>query len=130
MRKMLLVIGVLFLASGFAQAQHGTAAPGYYSPAYSGDTWTGTVTSVNDQTREIALAYTNKGKTETFTGNLKAGYKVTLKDGSTTELKPSDIPIGVRLIVYYTLETKKIDGKKVKTNEIFKFTPLPDAPKK
>jgi hypothetical protein len=130
MRKAVLVVGFLFLAGTLAQAQHGTASPGYYPPGYSGDTWTGTVTSVNDQTREIALTYTNNDKTESFTGILQAGYKVKLKDGTTKELKPSDIPISTRLIVYYITETKKMDGKKVKTYEIFKLIQTGDDQKK
>jgi len=76
------------------------------------------------------LSYPDKDKTETFTALLQAGYKIKLKDGSMKELKPSDIPIGTQLIVYYTVDVKKVDGKKVKTYEVFKLTQLLDDRKK
>jgi hypothetical protein len=129
MKNGLLAGAFLFLA-GVAQAQHGTAPGGYYPLNYHGDTWTGTVTAVSDQTREIVLSYSDKDKTEVFTGLLQAGYKIKLKNGSMKELKPSDIPIGAQLFVYYTVDVKKVDGKRVKTYEIFKLTQLLDDRKK
>jgi hypothetical protein len=130
MRKATSAMGLLLAFCSVASAQHGTAPNGYYPPGYVGDTWTGTVTSVNDEAREITLTYTKGDKTETFTGILQAGYKVKLKDGTSKELKPSSIPIGARLIVYYTPQTKKQDGKKVKIYEIFKLTQILDEEKK
>lgn len=121
---------MLLFVAGAVWAQHGSAPPGYYSLNYSGDTWTGTVTAVDDQTREIVLSYTSKDKTETFTGFLQPRYKIKLKDGSMRELKPSNIPIGAQLIVYYTVDSKKVDGKKIKTYEIFKLTQILDDHKK
>src|SRR5712671_4780248 len=76
---------VLILLSR-ARAQHGSAADGYYPFGYAGDTWSGEVTSTNDDTREITLTYNKGSKTETFTGVLQVGYKVKLKDGTSHEL--------------------------------------------
>jgi hypothetical protein len=99
--KVSLVLSIVLSVSGIAWAQHGTAPGGYYPMGYQGDTWTGTVTAANDNTREITLSYTKGDKTETFTGVLQAGFSLKTKDGSMREAKPSDIPIGMRLVVYY-----------------------------
>ena len=125
MRKPLFATGVLLLLAASLHAQHGTASSGYFPPGYSGDTWTGTVTSTNNDTREITLTYTKGDKTETFTGVLKTGLKATRRDGTQTEWKPSDIPIGTRVVVYYMAQTKKVEGRKVKYYEIFEFTSAP-----
>jgi len=125
MGKTLFATWALLIFAAVLLAQHGTARNGYYPMNYHGDTWTGTVTSVNDQTRELTLTYTKGDKTEEFTGVLKAGLKAKRTDGSEAELKPSDFPIGTRLLVYYTPQTKKVEGQKVKTYEIFAFTAAP-----
>jgi hypothetical protein len=101
--------------------QHGTAGDGYFPMGYSGDTWTGEVASTNDTTREITLTYTNGKKSETFTGVLKDNFQVKMKDGSMKELKPSGIPKGARITVFYQAKTKKVDGNKVKYYEIFQL---------
>ena len=101
--------------------QHGSAPSGYYPQGYSGDTWTGEVVSTDDTTREITLTYTNGKKSETFTGVLKDNFQVQLKDGSMKELKPSGIPKGARILVFYQAKTKKVDGNKVKYYEIFQI---------
>ncbi len=88
---------------------------------YAGDTWRGTVTAVNPQTREITLTSSKKGKEETFVGVLREGYSVTLKDGSTREVKMTDIPTGTYMLAYYMRRDKKVDGKKVSYHEIFDF---------
>jgi 3D (Asp-Asp-Asp) domain-containing protein len=125
-RKVLLAVTVVLLLTTAVWPQHGSAPPGYYPPTYSGDTWTGTVSAVDDQMREITLTYTKNSKTQTFTGVLKAGLKGKRQDGTEIEVKPSDFPIGSRLLVYYTEETKKVQGQKIKTNEIFKYGPAPE----
>lgn len=129
MRKVLLAVGFLLVLGVVARAQHGEAPADYYPSGYSGDTWTGTVTFTSDETREIKLAYTNKDKTETFIGVLKDGYKVKMRDGSMRELKPSSIPVGDKIIVFYMPDTRKIDGKKIKVYEIFKFLEVRDDKK-
>jgi hypothetical protein len=127
MRKVLLAVGFLVIAlSPVVRAQHGTAPADYYPVGYSGDTWTGIVASASDETREIKLTYTNKDKTETFAGVLKDGYKIKMKDGSMRELKPSSIPVGDRVKVFYMADTRKVDGKKVKVYEIFKLLEIHD----
>ena len=103
-------------------AQHGSAGNGYFPPGYAGDTWTGDVVSTSDAMREITLTYTNGKKSETFTGVLMVNYRVkSQQDGSMIELKPSDIPKGARIIVFYQAKTKKVNGNKVKYYEIFQL---------
>lgn len=125
MKMIVLIVTSVVFTIGVYGAQHGTAPPGYYPSNYFGDTWTGTVTSTNDQSREITLTYSKKGKTETFTGVLQPGFKIPFKDGSMRVLNPSYIPLGTRLVVYYTTRTEKVNGNKIKTYEIFKLTTAP-----
>ena len=88
------------------------------------DTWTGEVVSTDDVTREIILTYTNGKKSETFTGFLKDNFQVNMKDGSLKERKPSGIPKGARITVFYQAKTRKVNGSKVKYSEIFKIHPV------
>jgi len=107
---------------GVLDGQHGTAPNGYYPMGYNGDTWTGEVTSVNEDSREITLFYTDgKKKTETFVATVQEGYKVKLKDGSLAELKVSMIPPGSKLRVYYMNKDRKVGGQKEKIHEIFRI---------
>jgi len=92
---------------------------------FSGDTWTGIVSATRDETREFTLTYTKGDKTQTFTGVLIEGYKVTSKDGGPHELKVSEIPQGTRLKVYYMARDRKIEGRKVKFYEVFKIVSVP-----
>ena len=101
--------------------QHGSAPNGYYPPGYSGDTWTGEVVSTDDATRGITLTYTDGKKTETFTG-VQDNFQVKMKDGSMKELKPSGIPKGARIVVFYQAKTKKVDANKLKYYEIFQIS--------
>ena len=95
-----------------AIAQHGTAESGYWPMGYNGDTWTGVVTAVDDATREITLAYVGKKKTETFVCTLPDPFNVKA-NGTDRALKPSDIPLGTRLKIYYMKKTvKTASGKK------------------
>jgi hypothetical protein len=120
-RMRFVVPAMLLFLAGVCTAQHGTAPNGYYPMGYSGDTWTGEVTSTNDATREVALIYADKKKTETFVGVLQEGYKVKLKDGTLTELKVSTIPVGTRLRVYYMNKDRKVEGRKEKVHEILRI---------
>jgi uncharacterized protein YdbL (DUF1318 family) len=106
-------------------AQRGTAESGYWPMGYNGDTWTGEVVAVNDDTREVTLRYTKGKKTQTFIGELVPGYKVRLKDGSTRELRVSEIGLGRRIKVYYMERTRMVNGKKSKYCEIFRMTNAP-----
>jgi hypothetical protein len=108
-------------------AQHGTAENGYFPLGYQGDTWSGVVTSANEQTGEITLAYTKGGKSQTFVGVPEKGYLVHEHNGQTRPLKMSEIPIGRTLKVWYTPETSKVDGKKVTVNTIILIDALANA---
>jgi len=129
MERFLLLV-IVFMIAMPAGAQHGTAPAGYYPAGYNGDMWTGTLTAANDSTREITLTYTKKDKTQTFTGMLEEKFTVTLADGKTHQLKPSDIAPGTILRVYYKPKTKKVDDKKVKYYEIFKLEIVGQAEEK
>ncbi|HEV2297630.1 MAG TPA: hypothetical protein VGR72_03840 [Candidatus Acidoferrales bacterium] len=118
----LVIAGMLLVVTASSvKAQHGTAGGGYYPPGYGGDTWTGVVTTTDDTSRTVTLTYSNKKKTETFTGVLKEGCcKVKMSDGTVQELKPSELSPGRRIMVYYIPRTTKDEGKKSTVNEIFK----------
>ena len=83
-----------------------------------GDAITGEVVATDDNTREITIKYEDKGKTETFTGTLVEGYQVKMKDGSSYELKVSDIPSGWRVRIFYKTKEQDTGGKKVKIYRI------------
>jgi hypothetical protein len=112
----------LFLGlSALAYAQHRTAPNGYYPVCYAGDVWTGTLSAVDDDKREISLtdADPKHNGTETFVGVIKEGYTVSRRGGPPHELKPSELPLGKQLSVYYCMERKKVNGKKTTVNEVF-----------
>ncbi len=83
-----------------------------------GDAWTGEVVATDADSREITIKYMEKGKTETFTGLLAEGYQVKMKDGSSHDLKVSEIPIGTRVRVFSRTKEQGIGGRKVKINRI------------
>jgi hypothetical protein len=122
MRTFVLLTLTVVPGIGVASAQHGTAGFGYYPLGYHGDIFTGQVIAVNDATREITLRYQKKDKTQTFVGTLQAGYKLKRKDGTEGEVKVSEIPIGMRLTVYYMPKSEKVNGKRTTHYEIFRFT--------
>ncbi|HXA55870.1 MAG TPA: hypothetical protein VNU84_00450 [Candidatus Acidoferrum sp.] len=100
-------------------AQHGQAEPGYYPPEYVGDTWQGNVTDVDDIQRTITLAYTKGSKSQTFTLRLAQGLAVTYTDGTSKQIKPSDIPVGAAVMSYYTNYSERVEGKKADVHEAF-----------
>jgi hypothetical protein len=112
-----------------ARPQRGTAENGYYPPGHQGDTFTGAVTAADDPSRAITLTYTNlkSGKTETLIALLEEGYTAHWKDGTLHEVKPSDIPVGTHLKVYYMTAEHKADGKKTKTTTIFEIAGVPNV---
>jgi hypothetical protein len=64
------------------------------------------------------LQYQGNNKTETFAGVLKEGYQVKMQDGSSHELKVSEIPKGTRIRVYYKSTSQAVNGQKQKVNLI------------
>jgi hypothetical protein len=120
-QKTWILLILFFALAGIVAAQHGSAGNGYFPPGYNGDTWTGNVSATDDATRSITLTYTNKNKTETFTGVLKDPCcKVKMVDGTMKDLKVSEISQGRKMILWYIPTTTKVDGKKSTVNEIFK----------
>lgn len=110
---------VLIASATPLQAQHGEAEPGYYPAAYVGDTWQGNVTAVDDQAKTITLTYVKGSKSQTFTVRFAPGLAVNYSDGTSKELKPSDIPTGAMAYAYYTNYSEKVDGKKTDVHEVF-----------
>lgn len=125
MKRIFFALAVLILCAGVSMAQKGTAEPGYYPMGYSGDTWTGEITAVNEDTREFTLTYTKESKTQTFVGVLPKGYRVKMKDDSYREVEMAAL-MGMRVKTYYTTKSKKdANGVKVKTNEVIEIKFLP-----
>ena len=125
MKKLLVVAVLLFVCTGASMAQKGTAEPGYYPSGYSGDTWSGEVTSVNEDTREITLTYKKGDKEQTFVGVVPQGFTVKMKDGKDYRVRMQDL-MGMRLKVYYINKSKKdANGVAVKTKEVFQIAALP-----
>jgi len=121
-------LGIL-LIGGAVYAQHGTAPNGYYPAGYTGNTWTGVVSNVNEATGEFTLTYTKGNKTETFVGVPEEGYVVAPKGGSERPLKLSDIHVGRTMTVFYNVLTNKVDGKKVTVNSVININSIPNNKK-
>jgi hypothetical protein len=121
MRSIIFVtfVAALVILTTPVQAQHGEAEPGYYPKAYVGDTWQGNVTAVDDQGKTITLTFTKGSKSQTFTVSFAPGLAVSYSDGTSKDLKPSDIPIGAMAYAYYTNYSEKVDGKKSDVHEAF-----------
>ncbi|HEX8196078.1 MAG TPA: hypothetical protein VF571_07820 [Pyrinomonadaceae bacterium] len=125
MKILLFIFTLLLFLSSVSLAQKGTAEPDYYPQGYGGETWSGEVTAINEDTREFTLTYRNGDKTQTFVGVLQKGYKVKMKDGRDYEVKLADLK-GMRLKAYYMTKSKKdSSGTKVKINEVFRIKFLP-----
>lgn len=61
MKRLLFATVCLVISVGLCQAQKKKADPDYYPQGYSGETWTGEVTAVDNDKRTLTLTYT-KGK--------------------------------------------------------------------
>jgi hypothetical protein len=83
-----------------------------------GNSWTGKVVVTDDSKREITINYEDNGKSESFVGVLAEGYKVVMKDGSSRELRVSEITIGERIRVFYKTQEQAVGGTKAKVNVI------------
>lgn len=88
-----------------------------------GESTTGTVSATDDQTREITLAVTKGGKTETFVGELIESLEMRRPDGRTYELKVSQIPVGTALTVVHMRDKKKVSGQKISYHLIYRLEP-------
>ena len=120
------VLLLLSLSLGFgtpASAQHGTAPNGYYPGCSAGDMWTGTLGAVDDGEHSITLTYVDakQNRPQTFVGVIKDGYIVSRRGGPPHQLKPSELPLGAQLTVYYCIEHKKVGGGKTTVNEVFRI---------
>lgn len=82
-----------------------------------GDSWKGVVESSDEATREIKIVNPDK-KTETFVGVLEDGYQVKLKDGTSRELKVSELKPGLRIRVWFKSKTRDVAGQRTKINLI------------
>jgi hypothetical protein len=85
--------------------------------------WTGTLGAVDDGERSITLTYVDpKHNTpETFVAVIQDGYTVSRRGGPPHQLKPSELPPGAQLTVYYCIEHKKVAGRKTTVNEVFRI---------
>jgi hypothetical protein len=125
MKNVIFSFALILLCTGIAAAQHGTAEPGYYPSGFNGDTWTGEVTAVTEDTREFTLTYTKGTETRTFVGVLPQGYTVKMKDGRDYEIKMTEL-MGMRIRAYYITKKKKdANGAKTETHEVFKIKFFP-----
>jgi hypothetical protein len=120
MKRPYLTTAAVLMCAAVSLGQKGTAEPDYYPMGYSGDTWTGIVTSANEDTREFVLTFKKNDKEETFTGVLPKGYKHKMADGAFQEIKVPDL-MGMRLRVYYLTKTRKVNDQKEKFHEVFKI---------
>lgn len=93
------------------------AFPQKYPTAY-GDSWVGKVSSINEGTREITLTAPGQGEGKSFVGVLAEGFKANLLDGSVKELKVSEIPLGMRVRVFYETKREAVGGQRPKVNYI------------
>ena len=119
-RKFLLALATILFCVGIAEAQKVPAESDYYPLNYAGDAWMGEVTEANDSTRELILTYRKGEKVQTFTGVLPSTYKIKMKDGAERSFPVTDL-IGQHIKVYYMTKEKKVDGRKVKFNEIIRI---------
>ena len=126
-----IALGPVVAEPSYGRPQHGIAESGYYPPTYGGDTFSGTVTKVDDTLREVTLVYTDGAhkKTETFVGVVANNYIARWKDGTEHPLKPSDLTVGTKLKVYYMTKEVKVEGNKTKVNTVFQIKEAPNLAK-
>jgi hypothetical protein len=103
-------------------AQHGDAGPDFQAPGFLGDTWTGQVSVIDPEKREITLTATTKKGAETFVAYVPAHFT---NGDEKAEVKMSDFAIGQNLRVFYIPKNPKINGQKVRRNEIIRIESVP-----
>jgi hypothetical protein len=126
MKKLLVALALLILCAGVPMAQTEKSERHKFPLEYRGDTCTGEVTAVNEETGEITLACTEGDETRTFVGVLGKRYKVKIKGGSKQEVKVADLP-GKRVTVAYLPKSEMdVNGVKVEANEVLLISMLPN----
>lgn len=148
MRRVSLALALVLACGVAASAQKGTAESGYYGMNYSGDTWTGEVTAVDNEKREITLTYTKGTKKENFIAVIPSGGYGWMKDldgDRVLDLLPADkkakpVPpeeqpdlnefMGRLIKVYYVHSERKTGDQKVKFNEVVRIKFLKNEKKK
>jgi hypothetical protein len=136
MRRYMSCVALVLACGVVAAAQKGTAESGYYGMDYNGDTWTGEVTAVDNDKREITLTYTKGTKKENFIAVIPDGAFGWMKDldgdrvlnflPADKKAKPlapeerADLGefMGRLIKVYYIQRERKVDDQKVKINEV------------
>ena len=119
------------MSCGYASAQHRTAPNGYYPAGYNGDAWVGRVTKVDSRTQTLTLVSVDKNrKKQTFVGVLEKGYLARHKSGRIEPLKVSEIPLGLKVTVFYEQRTRKVNGKKIHYNVIVTMVPIGNRKKR
>jgi hypothetical protein len=70
MQRLFVACASLILCAGVALAQRGKAGPDYYPMGYSGDTWTGEVTALDNEHRTLTLTYGSGKNIQTFVASI------------------------------------------------------------
>jgi hypothetical protein len=115
MRTFFLLLVTLLCAS-VAFGQYGRAPNGYYPSAYSGDTFSGKVTAVDEASEQITISIEEKKKAETFVGRLQEPCAVPSKDGK--PMTAIDLPIGTYVTVFLETNVHKNGSTSVKEHSI------------
>ncbi len=142
-KRTTLILALAAACSLSAAAQRGTAESGYYISGYFGDTWTGEVTAVDNDRRELTLTYVSGKKTQTFVVTIPDGPFGWSKDSSGGRVLLFALPdkkakaaqagderpdlkefMGHRIKVYYVEKEKKDNDHKIKFNQAIQIKPL------
>lgn len=118
----ILILSIVSIGYVQAHAQHGSAPAGYHYPqGYMGDTWTGVITALDADKREVTLTYTDKKGPHNFVAYIPKHYKVHFENGEEGDLKMTDLQLGQTIRVYYQPKTAKVDNQKIKRNEVIRI---------
>ena len=102
MMRLFLSIACLVLCVGFALAQKGKADSDFYPMGYSGETWTGEVTTFDNDKRTLTMVYGEGKKATTFVASIPdAPYQWT-KDISKSRVLdfPYNKAVNIQLFKY------------------------------
>jgi hypothetical protein len=126
MKKLLIAVALLILCAGVPMAQTEKSELHNFPLEYRGETCTGEVIAVNEDTGEITLARTEGNETRTFVGVLGKRYQVKIKGGSKQEVKVADL-LGKRAEVAYLPQSEMdVNGVRVKAHEVLLILILPN----